>query len=662
MHMDDLVGKSLNEFRIEERIGRGGMATVYRAFQPGVNRDVALKVIRVTPDNEDSATFRQRFAHEAELIASLEHLHILPIYAYGIVGDNAYIAMRLLRGGSIAEQLRRGALPLDRAVKLFNQIAGGLDYAHKHGVIHRDLKPSNILLDDAGNAYLTDFGLAKMVEGNSEFTKTGNIVGTPSYMSPEQLRGEALDHRSDIYSLGVILYQMVTGRQPFESSGGDVVSVIYKHLEEAPPPPTEHNPQLPASVEEVILTALSKKPSERFDSAQEMADELSTTASIPGTALTTTSRRSTLKRKRDQRTRRRWLIGAAVTGMGVVLLMLAMLVIAALQGANRTYAPPNVQTGEVVTLETVMPTEDEIRIARERTTNSFLAYMACTQDTAYHAGQAREVADLMTGFGIRTQLYDADTDSYTQVTQLDQARAAGAMGLFICPLDATLLEDPLLSAQNARIPLVMFTGSPPSYGGVLLAGDDYTMGLRAGRFTGQYIRDELDGEANVVILDYPDLPQIVLRADGIEDGIREFAPDANIVGRYLGGTPDLGRESVQTLLDDDTEFNVIVSINDAGAFGAIEALEAANIAPEAVMIVGVDAEPRAQEYIREGYYFRGSVEISRTQFSRAAAYAMIKLLSGSAIAETILVPPGEVVTAETLALQEAAPTAEATPP
>ena len=275
MHTDQLMGKQVNAFTVQERIGKGGMASVYRAHQPSVNRSVALKIITLDPNLGERDEFRSRFALEAQMIAALEHIHILPIYDYGIVNNEiAYIAMRLLRGGTLADLLQHGPLEIDRAADIFTQIARGLNYAHSKGVIHRDLKPSNILFDDSGNAYLTDFGLAKMVENSLHLTKSGNIVGTPAYMSPEQLRGDAIDYRADIYSMGCILYHMLVGHPPFEASELNVVSVIYQHLEKAPPPPSTLNPNVPPAVEQVVLTALQKDPNDRFAHADAMADAL----------------------------------------------------------------------------------------------------------------------------------------------------------------------------------------------------------------------------------------------------------------------------------------------------------------------------------------------------------------------------------------------------
>lgn len=272
---DPLIGRQINNFIIRGRLGQGGMASVYLAYQPSVNREVALKIITVNSVPSERDEFRLRFAQEAQVIASLEHAHILPVYDYGIYENEiAYIAMRLLRGGTLGDLLVDEPLELDRAAEIFSQIALGLSYAHRKGIIHRDLKPSNILFDDSGFAYLSDFGLAKMVENSLGLTKSDAIVGTPMYMSPEQLRGTPLDARSDIYSLGCVLYHMLVGHQPFADSATGIVSIIYQQLEKAPTPPREVNPNIPPAVEQVVLRALSKDRDARFATADEMATAL----------------------------------------------------------------------------------------------------------------------------------------------------------------------------------------------------------------------------------------------------------------------------------------------------------------------------------------------------------------------------------------------------
>jgi len=652
MQTDFLIGRQIDQYIVQERIGQGGMAVVYRAYQATVNRQVALKVIMLHPELGERDDFRLRFAQEAEMIAKLEHIHILPIFNYGIVNNEiAYIAMRLLRGGSLGNLLNDGALDIDRSADLFVQMARGLDYAHKKGVIHRDLKPSNILLDDTGNAYLTDFGLAKVMVDSPSITKSGNIVGTPAYMSPEQLRGDAIDHRSDIYSLGVVLYHMLTGRPPFEASEANVVSIIYQHLEKAPEPPSERNVQISPEVEAVVLCALEKKPEQRFASAAEMADALNaalgrkgSTASYPAVRTPTTPLPRVTARSKISR--RRLLTAAGL--LSVSLLVLAAAVLITQPRAAPIYVP-TVIAGESGVSADAIPTDEEIGRAQARLgENGFIAYIACNQSSEYHATQAREMGDFAAAYGLDYRIYDSDSDIARQIPLIERARADGAKAFIICPLDPTVLDSALKSAQQAGVPMVFLHSGMPSYGGVIISGDEYLMGLDAGQLAGEIIRDEMDGEAKVVILDYPPAPSILRRVEGIEAGITEFAPNAEIVAHALGATSDNGKASIARLLEEGVEFNVIASINDAGAFGAVAALEEAGIAPGEVVITSVDAETLARAYIEQGRYMRGSVQVGREAFSRTAVDALVKLLAGSTIPERFLVPPGAVVTRATL--------------
>lgn len=681
MPADSLLGRKIDDFVIEERLGQGAMAVVYKAFQPSINRHVALKVIRL--DEGQTEEFRKRFAREAEVIARLEHIHILPIYAYGVDEEMAYLAMRWLRGGSLSELLRGQGVSLDRAADLFKQIAQGLGYAHSKGIIHRDLKPSNIMLDDAGNAYLTDFGLAKLAEGSGEITKSGTIVGTPAYMSPEQLRGEPLDHRSDIYSLGVILYNMVVGRLPFDTTTSDLVSIIYQHLEKPPTPPREINPDIPADVEAVIMRALQKNREERFSTATDMARALNLALGRPiGSsdslnAMPAPRFVATPSTATRQAAAKSWLpYGAAILGVLILVAIGALLVsqtnsanaaLAAAQTADyqtetalqaalaqteaaAEFTPTPVPaatilTGERASSQTIIPDSDEIKAARAKMgPNGFIAYIACNQDSEFHAALARETKDLATSNSIAIQIYDSENDPYKQITLIERARTEGASAFIICPLDNNLLNTTLLSVQEAGIPMVFFADKINTYGGVLVGGDNYLLGLEPGRYAGQLIRDEMGGKADVVILDYPNLEYIVSRANGLEDGVKESAPQAHILGRYLGATRENGKAAIEQLIADGTHFDVILSINDAGAFGAIEAMEAAGMDPKSVIITSVDAEALAQQYILTDYYIRGSVESSRDQNAQAIFNAAIKLLAGATLPEFLMVPPGHLIT------------------
>lgn len=660
MQYDSIIGRTIGDFRIEERIGRGGMASVYRAYQLSIHRYVALKIIH--PDFADPGEyklFRKRFDMEAEVVAQLEHIHILPIYAYGVEKDIAYLVMRLLNGGTLQARIEASKrLPLEEASDIFSQIAQGLAYAHSRGVIHRDLKPSNILFDTEGNAYLSDFGLAKWREHTVDLTKSGNIVGTPAYISPEQLRGDSIDHRIDIYSMGMVLYNMLVGESPYDLPSSDVISLIYHQLERDPRPPRDLNPELPSAVERVILRALRKDPEQRYSDIRQMAHELD--QALGREAVTPRSGiysnfvpepiTETLPIQKLRRTRNnRWIAG--ITLLSLLILAVAALVVISLRQAP--LPEPHVLFGEVGSIEDMEPTEAEVAAAQQviNTDDGFIAYITCNQTSEYHAIQARELRDLAQSYGLPYRVYDSDTDPYRQLTLIENARTDGAKALILCPLDAVLLEEALTSVQKARIPLVMFSSNLPGYGGVLIVGNEYLLGRAPGELAGQIIRDEMRGRAEVVILGYPELPSLVQRAEGLEDGVLHYAPSAHIVGHYLGATRENGRASIARLLRDNVTVDVIASINDAGSLGAIEALETASIGPDEVVIVSVDAEQPVRNYIERGYYIRGSVEAGRGPASRAAIYAAIKLLAGTPIPEEITVPPGDLVTTESLNTQ-----------
>ncbi|NJM08568.1 serine/threonine protein kinase, partial [Candidatus Gracilibacteria bacterium] len=257
-------GSILGRFTIIEELGRGGMAVVYKAVQSDLDRVVALKVLPLELSRDSS--YIARFRHEARSAARLEHPHIVPIYEIGEADGAHFIAMKFIPGQTLKEVIQQEhAMGLARAVELLTPIAAALDYAHRHGVVHRDIKPSNMMLTGEGWMYLTDFGLAKGATAGDGLTRTGTVMGTPEYMSPEQAQGLLeVGPASDIYALGVVLYEMLTGDYPFQAE--TPLGMLAARLVHAPRPPRQLRPDLPLDVEAVVMRALARDPQHRYAS------------------------------------------------------------------------------------------------------------------------------------------------------------------------------------------------------------------------------------------------------------------------------------------------------------------------------------------------------------------------------------------------------------
>jgi hypothetical protein len=255
------IGDEFLGYRIDEQIGHGGMGVVYRASDLRLKRTVALKL--VTPELALDERFRERFARETELAISLEHPNVVPIYDAGDMAGRLYLAMRLVAGTDLRKLLRaEGALEPSRALAICRQVANALDAAHARGLVHRDVKPSNILLDEAEHVYLADFGLTRRLEEKGAQAGEGRSVGTPAYLAPEQIEGGPVDGRADVYSLGCVMYECLTGGAPFVH--GSRLAVAWAHMEEEPPSASERDSNLPAAVDDVLRGAMAKSPDERY--------------------------------------------------------------------------------------------------------------------------------------------------------------------------------------------------------------------------------------------------------------------------------------------------------------------------------------------------------------------------------------------------------------
>jgi serine/threonine-protein kinase len=274
-------------YQVVQKLGAGAFGTVYKAKDKILGRMVAIKTIRMEGLAAAAAGVEEmvaRFEREARVSAQLKHPNIVTIYDVGLSNGLSYLAMEFIDGVGLDKIIAQaGKLPVDRAASIGAQVAEGLDFAHKNGVVHRDIKPANIMIEAGDRVKVTDFGIAKATDSGEHLTVTGSLLGTPSYMSPEQARGQELDGRSDLFSVGCLLYEMVTGRKAFR--GDSITALLFKIITEEPPPLRENDPEIPDELERIILKALSKAPETRYTSGAELAADL-TALTRPGMAPT----------------------------------------------------------------------------------------------------------------------------------------------------------------------------------------------------------------------------------------------------------------------------------------------------------------------------------------------------------------------------------------
>ena len=265
--------KKIGRYKILGELGRGAMGIVYRAQDPALDRVVALKTIILADDAEGREEYQKRFFLEAKAAGKLTHPSIVTTYDFGEQDGVAYLAMELLEGTDLRSRLKEGALPPAEAVEVARQVAEGLGFAHERGIVHRDVKPGNIMLLERGRAKIMDFGLARMRAADHK-TVTGMVLGTPKYMSPEQVAGSPVDQRSDLFSLGIVLYEMLTGSRLFGAE--DMTQIMHNVTYQEHEPPTRLKPELPAMLDFVVARALKKDPGSRYQDAAELAADLST--------------------------------------------------------------------------------------------------------------------------------------------------------------------------------------------------------------------------------------------------------------------------------------------------------------------------------------------------------------------------------------------------
>ena len=269
--------RRIGKYIVKRELGRGGMGAVYLAVQPGLGREVAIK--ELVPSAAADPTALKRFLQEAQVMARTSHPNLVQVHDLEQIGAANYIVLEFVRGKSLRDWLNKGEIPLPQVFAVMHGVLQALDYAHRHAIVHRDMKPENVLLSDEGNVKVADFGIARLTDESvppgSTATKTGTTVGTPQYMSPEQVASSKVDGRSDLYSAGIVFYELVVGQPPFTASDADgPFTLMAKHVQAPPKPPSVSKPGLDMRLEEVILKALSKRPEDRYQNGQEFDEAM----------------------------------------------------------------------------------------------------------------------------------------------------------------------------------------------------------------------------------------------------------------------------------------------------------------------------------------------------------------------------------------------------
>ncbi|MBC7263493.1 MAG: sugar ABC transporter substrate-binding protein [Chloroflexi bacterium] len=303
-----------------------------------------------------------------------------------------------------------------------------------------------------------------------------------------------------------------------------------------------------------------------------------------------------------------------------------------------TWKEPTILTDRMGTADDLVVTPEEIAAAKAHLGDSFVGIIPCTMATEYHFTVADAARKALEGYGLKVQLVDPEAKSEKQITAIENFAAAGAKVIVICVLDPKVIESALKEAAAKGIFTVQYAGRESAYNGIGISIEDSDLGYAAGEYAGKLIKEEMGGKAIVAILDYPDLPNVVIRADNIEKALFEQAPEATIVGRYLGGIQEYGLKSMETALQAHPDINVVVSINDAGAYGALQALEAAGKDPQKTIIVGIDAEKMALDLIKQGGMYRGTVDTQPARTGEMVAQGVVKLLAGGTVPRDIKVP------------------------
>lgn len=599
--------------------------------------------------------FRKQFTALAEQVKTMshQHLNILPIYDYGVTPQVIYIAMRLTSGQTLDTYMRENVIPpLTITARLMTQIGHGLGYAHEHGIIHYNLKPESILLDEADNVFLADFGIARRMTGEEVFSTKDDLQrGLSLYLSPEQLRGEPLTAQANVFSMGVILYRMVTGRMPTNTSSDNLTAIIQRHLTQPPPPPRSLNSDIPPALEDAILRALAKAPEARFPDVASLVNEINDalssaferpdpiTMEMPAVRVEPQPDPDT-----DAPKTQRNLLGFASLGVTGVVVIFAIFII--------LFNPPVpisvIIENQSVAAAQLNPEERIINNARRYLGETgFIVYNSCNPLDPAEAARAAQLQQLAEQFGVRLDVYNSLGNPSGEIIALQQARQNGASAVIHCVIGETTVGNALAALAADDTPLVITSRALDVDGAVFLAPNEFALGEASGVAAGEYIQKQHGGTANVIVLDEPSAEDASERAQGLQAGLLRAAPEATILGVYPGAEADGAVDTLSELIGDEVNFDVILSVTDAGAYGAINALEFAGYLPHEVGIFSIGAELLAQRYMTDGRFIIASSRLNNEAATDAMFNATIELLGGGAVAEQILIPV-EIITAETL--------------
>lgn len=592
-------GVRFGPYEILRPLGSGGVGEVYRARDTRLGRDVAIKILSA----ELSADFarRQRFEREAKIISSLNHPHICVLYDVGHQDSLDYLVMECVEGESLAARLQKGPMSLEQVLKYGAQIAEALDKAHRAGIVHRDLKPGNIMLTATG-AKLLDFGLAKPVLGaaslttlttasamSSPLTHEGTVVGTFPYMSPEQVEGKELDGRSDIFSLGAALYEMVTGKRAFE--GESQLSVASAILEKEPAPINNIKPHLPPALDHAVRRSLAKNPDERWQSASDLKSELNwirESGSQAGVPVSVTGRES-------------WK-GVAWTAVAA-----ALGVIALMAGYPRLRSILKRGTGSAVAGIASFHEKEERYI-----------FVASATRLPYWQDAEAGFKDAAKQMGVKVELmgptvYAPDEE----LAAFQQAVSQKPSGILLTASSAELFRSPINSAIEQGIPVICMDADSPESKRILFIGTD---NFRAGQESGRRMRDLLKGKGNIVVVTVVGQLNLDDRVRGVEETLKKFPAMKLTRTTDDRSDPRKAYDAVSALMHGKDKPDGIICLEASGGAGSAEALHGLDLTGK-VPIVAFDKDPETLDWIQ-----RGAIAATVVQKPYVMSYFGLKFL------------------------------------